>query len=158
AEEGQRDRARRTFRALLLVLGRSDPDAPLAVGRGEVLVELAAIARLQNENDRADELIESAVHAATENEREAECFERALREKGSYELLARSLEARLGVAPGPQARALILRDLAVVYGDHLGLAEDVRARLAGHAEQALRELREMGSVGAAAWTALETVF
>src|SRR5262245_46143995 len=90
AEEGQRDRAQRTFRALLLVIGRSDPDQPLEVGRGEVLFELASIARQENEHDRADELIESALHAASESEQEALSFERALREKGSHELWARS--------------------------------------------------------------------
>src|SRR5262245_36770513 len=95
AEAGQLDRAQRTFRALLLVLGRSDAGAPDEVGRGEVLFELAAIAREENDSDRADELIESAVHAATESEREAKCFERALREKGAHALLARTLESRL---------------------------------------------------------------
>src|SRR5262249_890334 len=55
AEEGQLDRAQRTFRALLLVLGRSEPSMPVDVSRAEVLFELAAIAEKENDTERAQE-------------------------------------------------------------------------------------------------------
>ncbi len=158
AEEGQRDRAQRTFRSLLLVVGRTDPDAPVEVGRGEVLLELAAIARQEGEHDRADELVESAIHAATENEREAESFERALRQSGDFDLLARSLEARLAASPGAPTRAVILHDLTIAYGERAGLSADVRARLAGEANRSIADLERMPEAGAKPWTLLETVY
>jgi len=158
AEEGQLDRAQRTFRALLLVLGRSDFNAPVEIGRGVVLFELATLARMEEDLDRADELVESALHAAGENEGEAKAFERALSQRGSYDILARSLETRLAASVGADARAVILRDLAAVHCEHLGLGSEVRARLSSLAEQIARELRDTPGLAPAAWMALETVY
>ena len=92
------------------------------------------------------------------NAREAESFERALRDNGSYDLLARSLETRLLASVNVETRAAILRDLAAVYGDHLGFAPDARARLSAQTDQAMRELKEMTIANTVAWTALEMVY
>ncbi|HEX9295408.1 MAG TPA: tetratricopeptide repeat protein, partial [Polyangiaceae bacterium] len=158
ADEGQLDRAQRTFRALLLVLGRSDPGVPVEVSRGEVLFELAAIAEKEKDPERAEELIESALHAASENERDAERFEHALREKGSYDLLARSLEARLATSANADTRVAILRDLALVYDERQRLVGDVRAQLKSQVDQALREIKESPPQVTGPWAALENVY
>ena len=157
AEAGQLERAQRTLRALLLVLGRSAPGAPVEVSRGEVLFELALIAQKENDAERAEELLESALHASSENPQEAESFERALRKRGSFELVARSLEARLSACAHAETRAAILRDLVLLYQETHKL-DNERARLKGHADQALRELKESPPDGAAAWTAMETLY
>jgi hypothetical protein len=101
---------------------------------------LAVIAK-KNDTERADELIESALHASSENPQEAESFERALRKRGMFDLVARSLEARLSAAPPAETRASILRDLALLYEETHKL-EHEQARLKRHADQALRELKE----------------
>jgi tetratricopeptide (TPR) repeat protein len=157
AEEGQLERAQRTLRALLLVLGRSAPGATVEVSRGEVLFELALIAQKEKDTERADELIESALHASSENPHEAESFERALRKRGNFELVARSLEARLSGSPPAETRASILRDLALLYEETSRL-EAEKARLQRHADQTLRELKESPAAGAAAWAAMETLY
>ena len=157
AEEGQLERAQRTLRALLLVLGRTAPGARVEVSRGEVLFELAIIAQKEKETERADELIESALHASSENPHEAESFERALRKRGSFELLARSLEARLSASPQAETRAAILRDLALLY-DETHKLEHEHARLKRHADQTLRELKESPPASDVAWTAMETLY
>jgi tetratricopeptide (TPR) repeat protein len=157
AEEGQLDRAQRTLRALLLVLGRSAPGARVEVSRGEVLFELALIAQKENAAERADELVESALHASSDNPQEAESFERALRKRGSFDLVARSLESRLGSAPSAEVRAAILRDLVLLYEETQKLDAE-RARLQKLAHQTLRELKGAEPGSPAAWSALETLF
>ena len=158
AEEGQLDRAQRTFRALLMVLGRSSGDEPLEVSRGEVLFELSTIARKENDLDRAEELLDSALHTASENPREAERFERALGERGDYALLVRSLEARLGASANPETRALVLGQLAYAYGEHLGLSDEIKARLKGQLDRTLSEFSAAAPPSAAAWAAIEEVY
>jgi tetratricopeptide (TPR) repeat protein len=158
AEEGQLDRAQRTFRALLLVLGRPDPDASVEVGRSEVLFELAAIARRENDADRAEELIDSALHAATENEREARSLEKVLREQQRHDLLVRLFDARLAATTDVEPRASILRDLVLAYGDQVGLDLETKARLVGQADQVMQALEETTTAGAEAWVALETAY
>src|SRR5207302_3308418 len=67
-DDGQFERAERSYRALLTVLRRqesTDEDAP--VTRSEVMFELSQIAARQGEPDRAKEILESAFELATEN-------------------------------------------------------------------------------------------
>ena len=157
AEEGQLERAQRTLRALLLVLGRSAPGATVEVSRGEVLFELALIAQKENDIERAEELVESALHASSENPHEAESFERALKKRGSFRshgAFARS--AFVGLPRGGNAR----RDFAR-SGRSLPRHEQARSRksrLKGQADQTLRELKETPPAAPEAWTAMETVY
>jgi tetratricopeptide (TPR) repeat protein len=127
------------------------------VSRGEVLFELALIAQKENDTERAEELVESAFHASSENPREAESFERALRKHGSVDLLARSLEARLASSQQAEIRAVILRELVVIYRDTHQLERE-KVRLKGLADQALRELKESRPAGAEAWAAMDTFY
>ena len=88
-----------------------------------MLLELSAIASRQGEGDRAREVLESALEAATKSDFEQERLERTLRARGDDETLVRVLEAklaRLGESPAP-ARAL--GELAEVLADRLGRPE-----------------------------------
>jgi tetratricopeptide (TPR) repeat protein len=122
-----------------------------------VLFELALIAQKENDNERAEELVESALHASSENPKEAESFERALRKRGSFDLLVRSLEARLAVSQQAEIRAVILRDLVVLYRETQKLERE-KARLKGLADQTLRELKEARPAGAEPWAAMDTLY
>jgi tetratricopeptide (TPR) repeat protein len=134
-EEGQLERASRTYRALLMVVRRprgaeAEPGSADDVSRAEVLFELSEIARLRGENERAAEQLESAFEAAREGEGERERLLAALRSRGRHEVLARALSARLPEVSGAAA-AVILEELGDLYEAHLGRAADaLEARLA----------------------------
>lgn len=117
-DDGQLDRAERSYRALLTVLRRQEEiaeDAPIS--RSEVLFELSQIATRQGEADRAKEILESAFELATESVVEARRLEGALRRGGDSSNLARALEGRL-------ARGATGADAALLYGDLGRLYED----------------------------------
>ncbi|MBS2011556.1 MAG: tetratricopeptide repeat protein [Deltaproteobacteria bacterium] len=117
-DDGQLDRAERSYRALLTVLRRQEEitdDAPIS--RSEVLFELSQIAVRQGEPDRAKEILESAFELATESLVEARRLEGALRRGGDSANLSRALEARL-------ARGATGPDAADLYGDLGRLYED----------------------------------
>jgi Tfp pilus assembly protein PilF len=111
-DDGQLDKAERSYRALLAVVRRADDDAPVL--RSEVLVELSALASLQGEPERAAEIIESAFESAASSDAEAKRLEKALRNKGNDKGLLRALRARLARAEGATARADVLIELANV--------------------------------------------
>jgi tetratricopeptide (TPR) repeat protein len=124
-DDGQFDRAEKSYRALLVMLRRQD-DArePGALARSEVFLELAAIAERRGERERAREIVESALEAAAGGDFERDRLERILRLRGDYETLARALELRLShLGDGPEAAAL-LSELAELYDEKLGRAED----------------------------------
>ncbi|MFT3767262.1 MAG: tetratricopeptide repeat protein [Minicystis sp.] len=134
-EEGQLERAARTYRTLLLVVRRPRGDEAEAPGpddpsRAEVLFELSEIARLRGEADRAAEQLESAFEAARESDAERDRLLAALRTRGRHDVLARALDARLAAgAKGPE-KVAILEELASLYEDHLGRPADaLEARL-----------------------------
>ncbi len=117
-EEGQLERAARTYRALLLVVRRPrGEDGPnlTEVSRAEVLFELCEIARLRGETERAAEQLESAFEAARESDGERDRLLAAVRARGRHDLLARALEARLGEDVSPELRADIQEELATLY-------------------------------------------
>ena len=134
-EEGQLDRAARTYRALLMVVRRPKSDetqGPLGVSRAEVLLELSEIARRQGDAERSAEHLDSAFEAARESEGERERLLDALRERGRHEVLARALEGRLAGELTLVERAAILDEIATLYEAHLGRPGDaLGARLAG---------------------------
>lgn len=111
-DDGQFDRAERSYRALLTVLRRQEDmpdDAPIT--RSEVMFELSQIALRQGESDRAHEILESAFELATESVVEARRLEAALRKRGDDAGLARALESRLA-----RAGAAAQTDLQVLLG------------------------------------------
>ena len=130
-EEGQLERAARTYRALLLVVKRPREErGPGGVSRAELLFELCEIAQLQGDAERSAEYLESAFETARETAPEAERLLAALRTRKRYDMLARALEARLATGPVGVAAASLLEELAGLYDEHLGrTSEAVDARL-----------------------------
>ncbi len=126
-DDGQLDRAERSYRALLTVLRRQDEitaDAPIS--RAEVMFELSKIATRQGEPDRAKEILESAFELSTESVVEARRLEAALRAADDHGNLVRALEARINRSGSgePADAATIYGELGRLYEDHLGRAED----------------------------------
>ncbi len=120
-DDGQLDRAERSYRALLVALPRAeDSEAGASIVRTEVLLELSAVAARQGEDDRAREILESALETAAKSDVEGRRLEDALRARGDPEALVRALEARLGRTSLSPEVALLLSDLASVLDDQLG--------------------------------------
>ncbi|HRG95079.1 MAG TPA: tetratricopeptide repeat protein [Polyangiaceae bacterium] len=95
-DDGQLDRAERSYRALLTVLRRHDAlQGAAGISRSEVLVELAEIAQRQEQHDRAAELFESALEVAADSDAEGRRLERSLRERENFHGLVRALTQRL---------------------------------------------------------------
>ena len=157
-DDGQLERAEKSYRALLVVLRRSeDTDEPPAVARSEVLLELSAIAERHGEGDRAREILESAIEAGGQSTFEQERLERALRARGDDETLVRVLESTLARLGDTAAAAKTLAELADVLGNRLGrpgqaLSIRLRAvavdpRSSATHEAALGLARTLGAVG-----------
>jgi tetratricopeptide (TPR) repeat protein len=130
-DDSQLDRAERSFRALLVALPRAEDSAAEApIVRTEVLLELSAVAERQGEEDRAREILESALEAGMRSDVEGKRLEQALRARGDHATLVRALETRLARAEGSPAAAEVLSDLAEVLDVHLGhLARAFVARM-----------------------------
>jgi tetratricopeptide (TPR) repeat protein len=130
-DDGQLERAERSYRALLAVLRRQDEatQATAAIGRSEVLLALSEIADRQGAGDRALEILESALEAAEESDLEGKRLEAALRRQGESSILVRALEARLARTAktrpeDTREQALILGQLATVMENELNRSED----------------------------------
>ena len=130
-DDGQLERAERSYRALLAVLRRQDEatQAAGAIGRSEVLLALSEIADRQGAGDRALEILESALEAAEESDIEGKRLEAALRRQGESSILVRALEARLARTTKSRPhdireQALILNQLATVMENELNRSED----------------------------------
>ncbi len=123
-DDGQLDRAERSYRALLTVLRRQESltdEAPIT--RSEVLFELSQIALGQGESDRATEILESAFEVSVESAVEARRLEAALRKRGDHANLARALETRIARGGADDAAALY-GELGGLYEQHLGRADE----------------------------------
>ena len=120
-DDGQLDRAEKSYRALLVVLRRrEEAGEPQNVARSEILLELSAIAAHRNEGDRAREVLESALEASTKSDFEQERLAAALRARGDHETLVRMIEARLARLSDSPAAGAALAELAEVLGERLG--------------------------------------
>lgn len=123
-DDGQLDRAERSYRALLTVLRRQDDPLSSGVTRAEVLLELAGVAERQEQHERATELFESALEVASESDAESRRLERALRERGSFAGLARALSQRLQRSKGAEERDFDATvELARTLDEHLATPE-----------------------------------
>jgi tetratricopeptide (TPR) repeat protein len=124
-EEGELDRATRTYRSLLLILRRPKGDSGEGeLSRAEVLFELSEIARRMDEPERAAEHLASAFEAAREHQCDRTRLLALLRERGRHDLLAAALEIELATTASGESRTRLLDDLALLYEDHLGRAAD----------------------------------
>ncbi|MBW2528318.1 MAG: tetratricopeptide repeat protein [Deltaproteobacteria bacterium] len=131
-ENDEIDRAERAYRTLLLKVRRasSDAEAEVPIGAPEVLLELSRIAGARGQKDKADELLESAMEALSQNDAEAPSLQEKLREQGEYALLHRVLDTRLSLKQPPRRRAAILAQKAEVLENALAAPEDaLEARL-----------------------------
>ncbi|HEX3769911.1 MAG TPA: tetratricopeptide repeat protein [Polyangiaceae bacterium] len=131
-DDGQLDRAEKSYRALLVVLRRRDdldsrgsipPPRAGTVARSEVLLELSAIADRRGEGDRAKEILESAIEAGAHSDFEQERLEAVLRERGDDDTLVRVLESKLARLADSSAAARALSELADVLAQRLGRPE-----------------------------------
>jgi len=125
-DDGQLDRAERSYRALLTVLRRQE-DQGSGISRGEVLLELADVAERQDQHERAAELFESALEAAAESDPDGRRLERALRDRGNYRGLVRALSQRLQKGKGEDRDFDATVELARALDEHL---QDPEAALA----------------------------
>src|SRR5690606_33175174 len=108
-ESDKLDQAERSLRALLLVVRRQPPGEDLeAVGLAEVLYELHAIASHRGDDEKAAELLESAMEAARQSDAEVLRLRRALTAHGAGDVLLRAVEARLPQSEGPSRVGLLL--------------------------------------------------
>lgn len=130
-DDGQLDRAERSYRALLTVLRRqeaADESAPIT--RSEVMFELSQIAARQGEPERASEILESALELSAEGAVEARRLERALRSAGDHATLARALSSRLERGEAADEAAIRI-ELGTLYDAHLDRKDEALSMLLG---------------------------
>lgn len=123
-DDGQLDRAERSYRALLTVLRRQeDATDETPITRSEAMFELSQIALRQGDEERAKEILESAFELATESNVEARRLEAALRRVGDHQNLARALSTRLERGNADDEAAL-RTELGGLYDEHLNRKEE----------------------------------
>lgn len=115
-ESGKLDQAEKSLRALLLLVRRQPPGDDLeAVGLAEVLFELHAIAKQRGDDEKADELLESAMETAKQSDPEVIRLRRALLAHGAGEVLLRAVEARLSATEDESSRISLLQSAAEAH-------------------------------------------
>jgi len=141
---GQLDRAERAYRALLMVVRKPPPGVEPEIGASEVLYQLHRVAQELGQDDKATELLESAVQTAAQNDLETRRLKQMLLERGEPALLIRILEQRLAQVQDPAAEAEVLSDLADVFETGLNRPDEaLEARLkALYAAPSLETLHE----------------
>ncbi|MGC4063063.1 MAG: hypothetical protein QM784_00105 [Polyangiaceae bacterium] len=155
-EVGELARAEKTYRALLLVLGRrDDPEAP---SRAEALIDLSLIASQNQDHQRATESIESAFEAAAESTQESLALERGLRGLGRLDLLGRALRDRLERSNDAGPSALALAELTALHAGSLGDLNEVSGDLRRRAEAIESQLEKTALGDEQAWCALAKVY
>lgn len=126
-ESGDTDKAEHAYRTLLMtVRRRQEEEEDLPIGPAEVYVELSRIAGEREQEDKASEMLESAIEAIVQNDDEAPQLQKNLREHEDFEMLRRVLEKRLEQARMPRKRGRILSELAQLLEEDL---EDADAAL-----------------------------
>jgi len=109
SEQGDFDQAERSLRALLLIVRRHPPgEDEKAVGISEVLFELHHIAAIRDDEEKAEELLESVVEAASSSDAEVRRLRRTLLEHQENELLAKVLRARIQLSEDTTSKAELL--------------------------------------------------
>ncbi len=129
-EKGELERAETAYRGLLLLLGRGpgSGEGQGAEGESAILYELYKIANEKEDQDRARDLLDSALEKS-ENPAEAALLEQTLREAGEWELLHQSLLRRQSKVTSTEEERALTRDRAEALA-HLGKpAEALELRL-----------------------------
>jgi tetratricopeptide (TPR) repeat protein len=133
AEAGDFDRAERAYRALVLLIERGQKGATLLAT--EVLLRLRSIALGRNQEEKAQDLLESAITDAIDSPEEAQRLGQALRADGARDVLRIVLDRRLQAATLPAQQAAILAELGEV-AEHDGRQADAEAALLSAVEKA----------------------
>jgi tetratricopeptide (TPR) repeat protein len=124
-DDGQLERAEKSFRALLVILRRrEDAQEAKTISRSEVLLELSAIASRRGEPERAREILESTLETAGQSRFEEESLLNVLRARADHATLVRALEAKLGRLEDPKETVQTLAELADVLALRLDRAAD----------------------------------
>jgi tetratricopeptide (TPR) repeat protein len=155
-DAGDLDLAEKTYRALLLAI-RHPSDHPEAGSSTQVFVDLGTIASQKGDPLRAANLLESALDTAIDNGEDPGPVERALRELGRHDVVARAVEQRVATAKGVEERAAALGELAELWREHLGREPELGARIRSSAEAVARELDQGEPAFGPAWAALWAV-
>ena len=122
-------------------------------------MSLSELSVRRGDETRAQELIESAFEASSENGREALALEAALRHRGRHDLLARALYSRLEQVLSPAEAATALADLVVLHAEHLGGLETNRGTFHERARAIERMLDDSAEPGGdQAWSALGRIY
>lgn len=153
---GDLDTAEKTFRSLLLVLGRGAAVAGLS--RVEALLDLSEIALRRDDAIRASEYVESAFEIAQDIDAEAQAFERAARARGRNDWLIRVLEERLARAPRASLAAPALLDLTRIHAETLDDLAVVAPRISERAHQIHENMGRSYTTEDVAWTALSKIY
>tara|TARA_R110002096_G_scaffold408075_1_gene606942 strand:- start:40354 stop:48093 length:7740 start_codon:yes stop_codon:yes gene_type:complete len=108
-EQGDFDQAERSLRALLLIVRRHPPGKDEnAVGISEVLFELHHIAAVRDDEDKAEELLESVIEAASSSDSEVRRLRRTLLEHKEHTLLVTVLRTRIKLSEDTDSKAGLL--------------------------------------------------
>jgi|GEM_PF-761280 len=153
---GDLDTAEKTYRSLLLVLGRGA--AVEGLSRVEALLDLSEIALRREDVVRSSEYVESAFEIAQDVEFEAQAFERAARARGRNDWLLRVLEERLARANRPSVAAPALLDLTRIHAETLGDLVQVAARISESAHQIHESMGRSYTTEDNAWNALGKIY
>jgi tetratricopeptide (TPR) repeat protein len=118
-------RAEAAYRALLLIVRRGQADAEAEpIGASEILLELSRIARERGQEGQAEELLESALEALSQNDDEAPQLQATLIARDELDLLRRVLETRLDSVQSTKRRADVLADLGDLLEKRLDRPEE----------------------------------
>lgn len=153
---GDLDAAEKTFRSLLLVLGRSS--ATVGVSRVEALLDLSDIALRREDAVRASEYVESAFEVAQDVESEALAFERVARQRGRNDWLLRVLEERLARATRSSLAAPALLDLTRIHAETLDDLATIAPRIAERAHEIHENMGRAYTTEDVAWSALSKIY
>lgn len=129
-QKGEFERAERSYRALLLIIGRQRGKASEGedIAESAVLYQLHQIAKRMDQTDRAQDLLDSAMEAGARGGSEREQLEAVFSEAAEHDLLLRFLERLVGSAAGAErvsilvSRGRVLEDLGRkpdAFGDYL---------------------------------------
>lgn len=112
-DAGDFGRAERSYRGLLLAARRRGVEGDEGlIGIAEAQYELSRLAGDRGQQALAQELLDSSIQTALQDDREARKLQRALRSRGDAPLLVRVLRSRLASVQDPVQRSQLLADLA----------------------------------------------
>ncbi|HSC87891.1 MAG TPA: tetratricopeptide repeat protein [Polyangiaceae bacterium] len=136
--KGQLERAEQAYRTLLLIVSRAAERAEgdsQTVGESAILFELYRIAEAEGQDERARELLGSALELATRDPNEALELEAELTRAGKADLLVQALDDRLrsGVEGPEAARILLTQAQILAKNGHDDAAFEARLRAVAQA-------------------------